>query len=128
MRSKPFGAVLRGSGPPVESIGEPGDLYIDSVTSQLFAKRGDNLTDPWGHYLFVVPAPYATALRWFCASPPPDAVGRQNDYCLLWGGYPNYGLQPTFYGPRGVSTWPTPPTAVAVTLNPLYTAQDQHGI
>lgn len=126
--SKQFGAVLIGNGPPVPSFGEPGSLYMDSATSQLFMKRADEMTDPWGHYLFVVPAPYNAALRWFCASPPPNAVGRQGDYCLLVGGYPNYGLQPTIYGPRGATTWPTPPTQVAVALNPLYTATDGHSI
>ena len=125
---KQFGAVLAGSGPPAPSAGDVGDVYIDSATSQLFVKRADGLTDPWGHYLFVVPAPYNATLRWFCAAPPPSAVGRQGDYCLLWGGYPNYGLQPTIYGPRGANSWPSPPTQVAVTLNPLYTATDGHSI
>lgn len=128
MFRKQFGAVLRGSGPPVPAVGNTGDLYVDNVTSQVFAKRGCDLTDPWGHYLFVMPAPYVATLRWFCAAPPPDAVGQLGDYCLLWGGYPNYGLQPTVYGPRGANSWPTPPADVAVVLNPLYTAQDGHEI
>ena len=74
--------------------------------------------DPWGHYLFQVPAAYRTALKWFSASPPGNDIGLVNDYCLLWGGWTNYGLQPSIYGPKQSSGWPEngvgPDTTIAV--------------
>lgn len=125
---KQFGSILRGNGPPVPQAGVVGDLYIDALTSQLFEKRAGDQTDPWGHYLFVVPVTYAATLNWFSAYPPDATFGANGEYCLLWGGYPNYGLQPTIYGPFAAGAWPTPPTAVAVQLNPIYTAEDGHAI
>jgi hypothetical protein len=128
-RVKQFGAILRGLGPPVPQAGVVGDLYIDGQTFQLFNKRfGAAGPDPWGRYLFVVPPTYQIALKWFTASAPAKDLGVNGDYCLLWGGYPNYGLQPSIFGPKAAGAWPGSATPVAVTLNPLYTGEDVHGI
>lgn len=105
---KQFGAILRGLGPPVPQAGLIGDLYIDTQTWYLYNKRavdGGNV-DPWGHYLFQVPAPYRTGLKWFSAIAPDDGVGMVGDYCMLWGGYANYGMQPLLYGPKQSTGWP----------------------
>lgn len=128
-QAKQFGSILRGFGPPVPQSGVVGDLYIDTQTFFLFNKRGtENGVDPWGHYLFLVPLIYQPQLKWFSAVPPPNSVGIDGDYCLLWGGYPNYGLQPSMYGPRAAGVWPANPVAIVVNLNPLYTAEDDHGV
>lgn len=105
-QTKQFGSILRGLGPPVPAAGVVGDLYMDVQAWQLYEKRADNITDPWGHYLFAVPATYQNTLKWFSASPPGNDIGVTGDYCLLWGGYANYGLQPSIYGPKGDSGWP----------------------
>lgn len=196
-QTKQFGAILRGLGPPVPGAGVVGDLYIDTQTWNLFEKRsaaaGDEV-DPWGHYLFVVPNAYRATLKWFSTSAPTNDIGVPGDYCLLWGGYTNYGLQPSIYGPKQATNWPengvgtnlliaapgttvlqvglvdegpglaysnstqligvglldeyilavpvtanagdpvlqlglqSGPAQVAVTLNPLYTAEDQHSV
>jgi hypothetical protein len=83
-----------------------GDLYIDASAWGLYEKRADNLTDPWGHYLFTVPVAYRTGLKYFSPSAPADQIGAPGDYCLLWGGYANYGLQPSVYGPKQATSWP----------------------
>lgn len=130
-QAKQFGSILRGNGPPVPQAGVVGDLYIDALTFQLFNKRSTDANgdvDPWGHYLFVVPVPYQTRLKWFSATPPTNDIGIDGDYCALWGGYPNYGLQLSIYGPKAAGAWPGAPAGVAVTLNSLYTAEDTHGI
>jgi hypothetical protein len=130
-QAKQFGSILRGFGPPVPQAGVVGDLYIDVQTFQIFTKRSTDSSadvDPWGHYLFVVPVTYQTRLKWFVPSLPTKDIGTDGDYCLLWGGYPNYGLQPLIFGPKAAGAWPTIPVAVPVTLNSLYTAEDQHGI
>lgn len=130
-QAKQFGSVLRGFGPPVPQAGLVGDLYIDVQTWELYNKRSTDASgdvDPWGHYLFVVPNTYQATLKWFVAVPPTNDIGVNGDYALLWGGYPNYGMQPLIYGPKTGGVWPSPPTAVAVTLNTLYTAQDEHSI
>lgn len=195
---KQFGSILRGFGPPVPQAGVVGDLYIDVQTWNLYNKRsaaaGDDI-DPWGHYLFVVPVTYRTALKWFNSYPPGNDIGVTGDYCLLWAGWSNYGMQPSIFGPKQASGWPengngpdvliavagagtvlpvgltgegaalpesvstqlivvgltdeyilpvpvtaiagspvtqqglqSGPAAVAVTLNPLYTAEDSHAI
>jgi hypothetical protein len=127
---KQFGSVLRGFGPPAEQAGVVGDLYIDVQTFQLFNKRSPDAggdLDPWGHYLFVVPVTYQARLKWFSAYPPTKDVGIDGDYALLWGGFPNYGLQPSIFGPKAAGAWPANPVAVPVILNPLYTAKDSHG-
>lgn len=121
-QAKQFGAILRGYGPPVPQAGVVGDIYIDVQTWQLFNKRssaaGDNL-DPWGHYLFVVPVAYRTQLKWFNSYAPGNDVGVAGDYCLLWAGWSNYGMQPSIYGPKQAAGWPengeggTVPIAVA---------------
>lgn len=108
-QAKQFGAILRGFGPPVPQSGVMGDLYIDTQTWFLYEKRStDNAgdVDPWGHYLFQVPTAYRTTLKWFSAIPPGDDLGVVGDYCLLWGGWSNYGLQPSIYGPKQTTSWP----------------------
>lgn len=130
-QAKQFGSILRGFGPPVPQAGVVGDIYVDVYTFQMFTKRSTDSAadvDPWGHYLFVIPVTYQARLKWFVPSLPTKDIGTDGDYCLLWGGYPNYGLQPLIFGPKAAGAWPTIPVAVAVTLNPLYTAEDGHGI
>lgn len=128
---KQFGSILRGFGPPIPQAGVMGDLYIDVQTWFLYNKRSTDAAgdvDPWGHYLFALSATYQPQLKWFSGFPPTNDIGANGDYCLLWGGYPNYGLQPSIFGPKAAGAWPAAPVAVAVTLNPLYTAEDTHGI
>ena len=104
---KQFGSILRGFGPPVPQAGVVGDLYIDTVSWFLYEKRAASVTDPWGHYLFQVPVQYQSQLKWFSTSTPDDSLGIAGDYCLLWGGYSNYGLQPSIFGPKAAgNTWP----------------------
>lgn len=125
-------SILRGGGPPVPQAGILGSLYVDTVSFQLFTKRSNDAggdVDPWGHYLFVVPLAYQTALKWFGTFPPTADVGVNGDYYLLWAAYGNYGLNPvSIYGPKAAGAWPANPASVAVTLNTLYTAEDEHSI
>ena len=121
-QAKQLGSILRGFGPPVPQAGVVGDVYIDVLSWFVYNKRtammGDD-TDPWGHYLFQVPLMYRTALKWFSSSPPTSDFGVAGDYCLLWGGWSNYGMQPSIYGPKQATGWPengeggTVPIAVA---------------
>lgn len=130
-QAKQFGSILRGFGPPVLQAGVVGDLYIDVQTFQIFTKRSTDSAagiDPWGHYLFVVPVLYQLRLKWFTPSVPTSDIGINGDYALLWGGFPNYGMQPSIFGPKAAGAWPANPVAVAVVLNPLYGAEDTHGI
>lgn len=193
-QAKQFGSILRGFGPPVPQAGVVGDLYIDVQTWNLYAKRSPDSggdVDPWGHFLFVVPLAYRTTLKWFSSYAPTNDIGVTGDYCLLWGGWSNYGMQPSIYGPKQAAGWPengegpnvpvvnagvvipvgltgegatvtdssstqliatgmtsevilavpalgigsveqlglqSGPANVAVTLNPLYTAEDQHAV
>lgn len=130
-QAKQFGSIIRGFGPPVPQAGVVGDLYIDTQSWFLYNKRSTDSAgdvDPWGHFLFQVPATYQAQLKWFSAYPPTNDVGINGDYCLLWAGFPNYGLQPSIFGPKAAGVWPGAPSAVAVTLNPLYTAEDGHSI
>lgn len=127
-QAKQFGSVLRGFGPPTPETGVVGDLYLDVQTWFLYNKRVTNDPSPWGHYLFLVPVTYQAQLKWFSSYPPTNDIGINGDYCLLWGGYPNYGLQPTIFGPKAAGVWPTSPVAVPVILDPLYTAEDEHGV
>ena len=99
--------ILRGFGPPVPQAGVLGDLYIDVQTWCLYNKRAmANVVDPWGDYLFVVPAPYRATLKWFSSFAPGDDIGLPGDHCMLWGGTANYGMQPSIYGPKQTGGWP----------------------
>lgn len=108
-QTKQFGSILRGFGPPVPQAGVVGDLYIDVQTWFLYNKRsaaaGDDV-DPWGHYLFQIPTQYRTTLKWFNAYAPGNDIGTTGDYCMLWAGWTNYGMQPSIYGPKQASGWP----------------------
>jgi hypothetical protein len=107
---KQHGSILRGFGPPVPQAGVVGDLYIDVLSWQLFEKRSPDSggdVDPWGHYLFVVPALYRNSLKWFGETAPTNDLGVVGDYYMLWGGYPNYGMQPAIFGPKQWSGWPS---------------------
>lgn len=115
-QAKQYGSILRGFGPPVPQAGIMGDLYIDVQTWQLFNKRETDDIDPWGHYLFVVPLAYRTTLKFFSAAQPPDSLGTPGDYCLLWGGFANYGMQPSIFGPKQISSWPESGTGGDVTI------------
>lgn len=127
-QTKQLGSVLRGFGPPAPQAGVVGDVYLDAQTFFLYNKRATDITDPWGNYLFQVPATYQAQLKWFGSVPPTNDVGVNGDYFALWGGYPNYGTQPSIYGPKAAGAWPANPAAVAVLTNPLYTAEDGHGV
>ena len=105
-QTKQFGSILRGSGPPVPGAGIVGDLYIDVQTWFLYEKRSAEGTDPWGHYLFAIPAQYQSGLTWFSSSLPTNSFGANGDYCLLWAGFNNYGLQPSICGPNVNGYWP----------------------
>lgn len=115
-QTKQFGSILRGFGPPVPQAGVVGDIYIDVQTWQLFNKRAVDDVDPWGHYLFIVPAPYRATLKWFGSSAPTADIGIAGDYCLLWGGYANYGMQPALYGPKQATEWPENGNGANVTI------------
>lgn len=123
-QAKQLGSLLRGAGPPVPQMGVIGDLYLDILTWQLFNKRASKNVDPWGHYLFIVPLTYRATLKWFSDVAPTNDIGVNGDYFMLWGGFANYGLQPSIFGPKAAGAWPSTPVAVAVTVNPLYTAED----
>ncbi len=128
---KQIGSILRGFGPPTPQAGVIGDLYIDVQQFFLYAKRSTDAggdVDPWGHYLFQIPAAQQAQLKWFSPYPPTNDIGVNGDYALLWGGFPNYGLQPSIFGPKAAGAWPANPAAVAVTINPLYTSEDAHNI
>lgn len=120
-QAKQFGPILRGLGPPIPQAGLVGDLYLDTQTWFLYAKRSTDAggdVDPLGHYLFQIPTTYRTSLKWFSVSAPSDNFGVAGDYCLLWGGFANYGLQPSIYGPKQATGWPEngtgPTTPIAV--------------
>ena len=127
-QTKQFGPVLFGTGEPNPSAGVVGDVYIDTQTQFLYVKRSSDGLSSWGNYLFLVPPAYQGALNWFSSAQPTNDLGANGDYCLLWGGYPNYGLQPSILGPKAAGAWPANPAAVAVALNPIYTAENEHAI
>lgn len=121
-QTKQFGSLLRGFGPPVPQAGLVGDLYVDVQTWFVYNKRSSDAggdVDPWGHYLFQIPLVYRTQLKWFSAYAPGNDIGVTGDYCLLWAGFANYGMQPSIFGPKQLSGWPengtggTLPIAVA---------------
>jgi hypothetical protein len=105
-QAKQFGSILRGFGPPVPQAGVVGDVYIDVQSWFLYNKRAADNTDPWGHYLFQVPAVYRTQLKWFSSYAPTNDIGVAGDYCLAWSGWANYGMQPSIYGPKQATSWP----------------------
>lgn len=105
-----------------------GDLYLDVLAFNLFSKRATDQTDPWGHYLFNVPPTYRAQLKWFGPAIPTNDIGVDGDYALVWGGFPNYGLQPSIIGPKVSGAWPGGVVAVSVTINPLYTAVDTNDL
>ena len=127
-QTKQFGPVLLGTGEPNPSVGVVGDVYIDTQTQFLYVKRSSDGLSSWGNYLFLVPPTYQGALNWFSSAMPTNDLGANGDYCLIWGGYPNYGLQPSILGPKAAGAWPANPAAVAVALNPIYTAENEHAI
>lgn len=127
-QTKQFGKILFGMGEPVPGAGVVGDLYIDTQTWFLYTKRSNDKTSSWGNYLFAVPVTYQNHLRFFSSSLPTNDLGVDGDYCLLWAGYNNYGLQPSILGPKAAGAWPLAPTVVAVALNPLYSAENEHNI
>jgi hypothetical protein len=101
-----YGKVLRGYGPPAPTAGVNGALYIDVLTWQLFQRREEIGLDPWGHYLFTVPALYQPSLNYFGTSAPSDDLGVVGDYYLQFAGWPNYGMSMIVYGPKQWSGWP----------------------
>lgn len=118
-QAKQFGSILRGFGPPVPQAGVVGDLYIDTQSWFMYSKRSSDAggdVDPWGHYLFQVPTTYRTTLKWFSAYPPTDDVGGTGDYCMLWGGWANYGMQPSIFGPKQPTSWPENGNGGTVTI------------
>lgn len=108
-QAKQFGSILRGVGPPVPQAGIVGDLYYDTAAFNLYGKRSNDAVgdvNPWGRFLFAVPATYRAQLKWFSTALPDDSIGVVGDYCLSWAGFGNYGLQPSIYGPKNASgTW-----------------------
>lgn len=121
-----FGPILRGMGPPIPQAGVMGSLYIDVLSWNLYNKRSPDSggdVDPWGRYLFQVPAPYRTALKYFSSTAPDNTLGQTGDYCLLWAGSGVYGMQPAVYGPKQPTGWPEngdgPGVAISATVTVL---------
>jgi len=127
-QTKQFGSILRGTGDPVPAVGVVGDVYIDTQTWFLFNRRSGSGSNPWGNYLFAVPAAYQAGLKWFSISQPDNTVGQNGDYCLMWGASGNYGMQPSILGPKAGGAWPGASAAVAVNINPIYSADNQHQV
>lgn len=127
-QTKQFGSILNGTGDPLPTAGVIGDVYIDTQAWFLFAKRSNEGPNPWGNYLFAVAPTYQGTLKWFSSAQPTNDLGADGDYCLIWGGYPNYGLQPSILGPKAAGAWPGSPAAVAVVLNPKYTAENEYAL
>lgn len=121
-QAKQFGPILRGFGPPVPQAGVVGDVYMDVQTFQLFEKRASDDTDPWGHYLFIVPATYRASLKFFTSYAPGDDIGVNGDYALLWAGYSNYGLQPSIFGPKAQNSWPENGNGPGTVIDPAFFA------
>lgn len=119
-QAKQFGAILRGTGEPVPAAGVVGDLYLDVQTWFLYEKREAQSTNPWGNYLFAVPEAYRDGLKWFSSFLPTNDFGADSDYCLLWGGYNNYGLQPSVCGPKDDGCWPESGSGPDLLLDPAY--------
>lgn len=119
-QAKQLGSILRGSGPPVPQAGVVGDLYIDVQTWFLYEKRENGATNPWGGYLFAVDAAYQSGLKWFSSALPSNDMGVDGDYCLLWGGFNNYGLQPSICGPKADGCWPESGDGPDVLLDAAY--------
>jgi hypothetical protein len=106
-QAKQFGSILRGTGAPMPQAGIVGDLYIDTQSWQLYAKRSTRGKNPWRDPLFTVPATYRTGLKWFSPCTPSNTVGVDGDYFLLWAGFDDYGTQPpTIIGPKIAGKWP----------------------
>lgn len=119
-QNKQFGAVLRGIGAPAPSSGSAGDVYVDTQSWLIYCKRQPEGSDPWGDYIFMLPATYRSGLKWFSSSPPTNDIGVNGDYCLLWGGYSNYGTQPSIYGPKVDGCWPEIGSGPDILLDPAY--------
>src|ERR1700761_9743374 len=88
-QTKQLGSIIRGYGPPMPQAGVVGDVYIDVNSWFLYSKRSTDAgadVDPWGHYIFSVPATYQATLKWFVPVPPSNDIGVNGDYALLWGG------------------------------------------
>lgn len=119
-QAKQFGAVLRGTGDPVPAAGVVGDLYLDTQTYFLYEKRDVQGASPWAEYLFAIPATYRDGLKWFSSELPTNDFGANGDYCLLWGGYNNYGLQPSFCGPKAAGCWPESGSGPDLLLDAAY--------
>ena len=119
-QAKQFGSILRGFGPPVPQAGVVGDLYMDTQTFNLYEKRASDETDPWGHFLFVVPVTYQSTLKWFTASQITDDIGQNGDYALLWAGFGNYGLQPSIFGPKANGSWPENGNGPGTVIDPAF--------
>lgn len=119
-QAKQFGSILRGVGPPVPQAGVIGDLYIDTQAWFLYEKRSSEGADPWGRYLFAIPDAYQSGLKWFSSFLPTNDFGVNGDYCLLWGGFNNYGLQPSICGPNVNGYWPESGDGPDTSLDPVY--------
>ena len=122
--AKQHGSILRGFGPPVPQAGVVGDIYIDTLTWQLYEKREINGLDDWGHFLWTVPPLYRNSLKWFGPSAPANSLGVPGDYFLQWAGYNNYGMNPNIWGPKMWTGWPEngdgPGTVIAIGFPDVY--------
>lgn len=119
-QARMFGAVVRGYGPPVPAFGAVGDVYMDVQTRFLYQKRAYSQIDPWGHYLYEVPEPYADTLKWFSTFAPSNDFGMPGDYCLQLGGWANYGLEISLYGPKAAYGWFELGSGPDTVIDPLY--------
>lgn len=119
-QAKLFGSILRGKGPPVPAIGVVGDAYVDVQTNFLYQKRANNQIDPWGHHILKIADAYVNTLKWFSTFPPTNDFGVTGDYCIQLGGWANYGLEPSIYGPKQAYGWPEIGIGPDTQLDPLY--------
>lgn len=105
------GSIMRGHGPPMDTVGAIGNVYIDVDAWQLYAKRQTTgVLGAWGPYLLTVPtagpAFINMSLKYYGEQPPYQnqpqygtTVGAAGDYYLMWGPQAA-GVIPRMFGPK----------------------------
>lgn len=117
------GAIFRDLGPPLDTTGDIGNVYMDVSLNppQLYLKRAATGTfAPWGPYIFTLPSETGppvnlwSQLKWFGSSPPyptsrpynAPTVGETGDYFIMWQGPQTPSVYPRLFGPKGYAGAP----------------------
>jgi len=103
------GPIMRANGPPRDTAGHVGNVFIDMTGGHLYLKSNRRGIESWGSPILSPPGTVSPSvmvnIKWYSNAGPTPALGADGDYALVWNPG-NFGITPELWGPKTDCAWP----------------------